>query len=230
MAAYASRTGTRRNMAAISAAGWGVLLSAAPDASWHIPADWPNGIMLDNGAFTCWQRGLAPDWSRFARLVEARGADADFVVAPDVVCGGLESLALSVLWLPQLLDRTPGVMLVPAQNGMEPCDVESVVVPGRVGVFIGGDDEWKERAALTWGPWCAARRIHCHVGRVNTARRIAVCSAGSIASFDGSSASRYSKTLGELDAARRDPAAVQTDAFYSPKVYRRSGRRARSAA
>lgn len=43
----------------------------------------------------------------------------------------------------------------------------------------------------------------CHVARVNTARRIAACAAVGATSFDGTSATRYAKTLPLLDAAKR---------------------------
>lgn len=201
--AYASRTGTQRNLAALAAHGWGLLVSALGE---HRHEGFER-ICLDNGAWSMSQRPCPPDpseeatWAPFVALLDRLGHRADFAVAPDIVCGGRASLSLSVRWLPWVLQRTRRA-LIPVQNGMEPEDVEAHVGP-TVGVFIGGDTTWKEAAIGRWGPWCAARGIWCHVGRVNTTRRIRLCSAGGIASFDGTSATRFAVTLPKLDGARR---------------------------
>ena len=130
------------------------------------------------------------------------GAAADFIVAPDVVAGGRASLDLSLEWLSSLLDATAGRVLLAAQDGMTPTDM-APHVGQRVGIFIGGSTEWKRHAIPAWGPWCASRGVWCHVGRVNTIGRIRSCAMAGVASFDGSSASRYATTLPFLDEARR---------------------------
>ena len=197
MIAYAARTGTRRNLAALRAAGWRLMLS-------------PRGVMnahgfsyaLDNGAWTAFTHGESMlDIDKFERACRTHGHAADWVVAPDIVMGGRASLDLSFGWLPHL--RRKGFRVaIAVQNGHEPDDIGHALTSD-VGIFVGGDAEWKERTATMW---CRLARRHgswCHVARVNTARRLHICAEAGATSFDGSSASRYSKTLPLLDAARR---------------------------
>ena len=191
MMAYASRTGTRRNLAALRDAGWRLLVSA-------------RGVLrsegfpyaLDNGAWTAHQRGEQFDEEAFGQAVELLGAGADWVVAPDIVAGGLRSLAYSVAWLPRLRGR----VLIAVQDGMTPSDV-APYLSDRVGIAIGGSTEWKERqlARRVW------RASYVHALRVNTARRIALCHWAGVDSFDGSSVSRYAANLPRLDQMRRAP-------------------------
>lgn len=202
--AYASRTGTRRNLRALRDRGWRLLVSAAGE---HRDEGFP--YALDNGAYAWWQRELAGEpvdwfagttWAPYVALLDKMGANADFAVVPDIPARA-NSLALSLRWLPEVMRRTPRA-LIPVQNGMSINQVAPHLGPN-IGVFVGGDTAWKEWAVGHWGPWCAERGIWCHVGRVNTARRIRLCSLGRCTSFDGSSASRYAKTLPRLDSARR---------------------------
>jgi hypothetical protein len=194
---YACRTGTRTTLAALRRHGWRLLLTAGAVLR-------TEGFRygLDNGAWGAYQAGEPFDRAAFEDAVRQVGAAADWIVVPDIVLGGLESLTVSRSWLPELapLGR---LLLIPIQDGMTFAHLEPLVEPGRVGIFVGGSTEWKEAAILTWGPWCRRRGIACHVGRVNTARRIALCAAGRVTSFDGSSVARFPSTLRQLDSARR---------------------------
>jgi hypothetical protein len=193
--AYASRTGTRRNLAALRAAGWRLMVSAR-----GVLRDEGFKIALDNGAWTAFQRGEPFDVPAFERAFSLFGATADFVVVPDVVADSVASLALSREWLPRLSDAR--LALVPVQDGMTFESVEDLVGP-RVGVFMGGSTEWKLANLVRWGRWCVARGVYYHVGRVNTARRIARCAEACADSFDGSSVSRFVVNLPRLEHARQ---------------------------
>lgn len=196
MICYASRTGTKRNLAALLAAGWRLLVSRA--GVWRTEGF---RYCLDNGAWTDFQKGQPFDVPAFIRLVDLFGAGADFVVAPDIVQGGPASLALSLSWLDYLLARCPRV-LIAVQDGMEPEDLAPFVGP-RVGIFLGGSTEWKLANMAKWGAFCAAHGCWYHVARVNTAKRIRMAHAAGADSIDGSSASRFAVTLPPLDAAAR---------------------------
>lgn len=198
--AFASRTGTRRNLDALHAAGWGLMVSAAAD----LRTEGFDRYALDNGAWPAFQAGRRLDLQLFCRALDRLGEEADFVVAPDIVLGGQESLALSRAWLPYVLDRTSRV-LVAVQNGMTPAHLRDVV-NDRVGVFVGGDTAWKEASLPEWGGLKRITGCYLHVGRVNSARRIRLCALAGSDSFDGSSASRFAVTLPGLDLARRQPA------------------------
>lgn len=207
MIAYASRTGTRRNLALLRGAGWHLIVSA-------------RGVLrtegfryaLDNGAWTAFQeflKGLRPtaipDLKAFLRAVDMLGREADFIVLPDIVMGGELSWALSRYWLRRLRrDRRfkGSVLLIAVQNGFDPERIRPYLGP-RVGVFVGGDTEWKLQTMAAWAKVAREMGAICHVGRVNTARRIRLCEAAGVHSFDGSSASRYGNTLLPLEAARQ---------------------------
>tara|TARA_B100000530_G_C15897989_1_gene464222 strand:+ start:219 stop:839 length:621 start_codon:yes stop_codon:yes gene_type:complete len=195
--AYATRTGTKRNRRALMAAGWGFFLT--PAAKWL--GDWAGPYAIDNGAWSAHTQGVEWQPEPFEALVSNHAAGADFIVAPDIVAGGAQSLARSVEWLPKLLAVTQRV-LIPVQDGMTCADVAPYLSP-RVGLFVGGSTDWKLRNLRSL---CEFARIHgawAHVGRVNSVKRIGACLSAGATSFDGTAASRYVKELPRLDAARR---------------------------
>jgi len=193
--AYAAHTGTRRNLAAMAAAGWGLLLSPGK------PRDDRFTYALDNGAFTAWQQGRSFDVPAFQRHVERHGDGAQFVVLPDIVAGGLASLDLSLSWLPRL--RGAGRRrLIAVQDGMQPADVVPHLGPD-VGIFLGGTTDWKLATLPVWGRVAQEADAYFHVGRVNSARRIRMCAIAGAHSVDGTSATRYALMLPRLDAAIR---------------------------
>lgn len=193
--AYAAHTGTRRNLAALDAAGWGLLLSPGK------PRDPRFRHALDNGAWGAHQRGVPFDVAAFERHVAAHGDGAEFVVVPDIVAGGMASLRLSLDWLPRL-DGVGRRLLVAVQDGMVIADVAPHLSP-TVGIFVGGSTAWKLATMRAWGRLARARAAYLHVGRVNTIRRIRLCQDAGADSFDGTSATRYASTLPKLDTARR---------------------------
>jgi hypothetical protein len=206
MVGYATETAGARNLTTMQAAGWRLLLT--PDtlrwSKWSAakPPTWPDGTparyVLDNGAFGCWTAGIPWDADRFRACYNAVGAGAEWTVVPDIVGAGAKSLSLSLSWLPRLA----GNVLIPVQDGMEAEDV-APHVGGRVGIFVGGTTAWKVQMLRTWGNVAIETGAYLHVGRVNSARRIAMCGAAGAHSFDGTSTTRYSKTMPRLDAARR---------------------------
>ena len=198
MIAYASRTGTRRNLAALWGAGWRLLVSAK-----GVLRDEGFRYALDNGAWSAHQRGLMFDKAAFkaaCRWALANEHPPDWVVAPDVVGRGYESLLSSVCWLPAL--RVFPRVLIAVQDGLNQRHVRPWL-SSRVGIFLGGSTEWKLATMRQWG--ALAREVGCyyHVGRVNSARRIRMCQDAGAHSFDGTSVSRFAVTLPRLDAAVR---------------------------
>lgn len=200
MIAYASRTGTRRNLDGLRRAGWRLVVSA-------------RGVLrhegfrygLDNGAWTAFQTGQPFDVTAFDRAVALLGARADWIVVPDIVMGGLDSLTFSRRWLKNLRRRKAlrdQTFLIAVQNGMEPKHLRRLLGP-KVGIFVGGDTDWKLATMKQWGALAHSRGAICHVGRVNTAKRIHACEAAGVDSFDGSSASRFAVTLRPLELARQ---------------------------
>lgn len=193
--AYAAHTGTRRNLAALAEAGWSLLLSPGK------PKDARFRWACDNGAWGAFQHGETFDVAAFERHIADHGDGAEFIVVPDIVAGGIESLRMSLDWLPRLagVDRR---RLLAVQDGMTAGDIAPHLSP-TVGVFVGGSTEWKLSTMRAWGQLARRHGAYLHVGRVNTIRRIRLCQDAGADSFDGTSATRFSCTLPKLDQARR---------------------------
>lgn len=190
MMMYQSMTTTRKNIAAIRGVGWGWLI--APESrSWD-----PKGMsyVLDNGAWSAFNSNIPWDGAKYGALVDRLGSGADFVIAPDIVAGGLESLSLSLSWL----SRLSGLRLVAVQDGMEPSDLAPVVGP-TVGIALGGSTEWKLLRMRDWGRFCRRHGCYYHVLRVNTLRRIRYAFDAGADSVDGSRCSRFGNDVGLLD-------------------------------
>jgi len=192
--AYASRTGTRRNLDALRSAGWRLLVSATGD---HRTEGWAN-YALDNGAWAAHNSGTPFRADRFRLLLARLGSGADWVVAPDIVGGGLESLRFSLAWLDECLASCPRV-LIAAQDGTSVRDV-APYISERVGVAIGGSTPWKlaQLHGDVWGRLCHDRGAWLHCLRVNTQTRIRACEDAGCWSLDGSGASRWSKNTPKL--------------------------------
>jgi hypothetical protein len=208
MIAYASRTGTRRNLDAMRAVNtalgfdfWRLLVSRA--GVWRTEGF---RYCLDNGAWSDFQAGGAFDDEAFDGLLERLGGGADWVVLPDIVAGGRTSLDLSLRWMNRAMAMCD-LVLIAVQDGMDPADLAPYVGP-RVGIFLGGSTDWKLARMALWGAACADWGCWYHVARVNTARRFRMAHDAGATSIDGSSATRFAKTLPLLEAARRQPSLL----------------------
>jgi len=129
--------------------------------------------VLDNGAFKDWTSGAKFDEAKFAAALErAKHVEPppDFVVAPDIVAGGAESLAFSRSWLPRCLELGVPVYLV-MQDGMTE---QSVLegLDGFSGIFVGGSLPWKLRTGERWCEFAHLHGMPCHIGRMGTEARV----------------------------------------------------------
>lgn len=191
---YASRTGTRRNLALLREHGWSLLVSAT--GVWRTEG-FPYAI--DNGAWTAFQRGMPFDGARFQGVVSALGRGAEWIVLPDVVGDAVATASATEEWLDGLDGyRTLAVI----QDGADQRVLDRLI--GRVhGFFLGGSTEYKLGTMDRWGDYCRERGVYYHVGRVNTARRIRACARAGADSCDGTSASRFAKTTRRLSNANK---------------------------
>ncbi len=204
MIVYASRTGKGRNLEGLrnSPHGWRLMLS--PEGA--LRTEGFANYALDNGAYTAHTQKRPWSEPKFIKALERFGSDADFVVVPDVVLGGLESLDLSLSWLPRV-SAVARVSLIAVQNGMTAAHLSGILSPS-VGVFVGGNDEWKEETAEDWAIAAHAAGAWCHVGRVNTQRRIRICQRAGVDSIDGSGVSKYGDHLPETGEGSTHPHEV----------------------
>ena len=200
MIGYASNTGTKRNLQALRDHGWRILLTPknpTPRAGLKYGCD--------NGAWPPTEGGF--DEKAFWNLIEPHGAGADFVVVPDIVAGGMKSFDFSLGWLSRLAGLK--LLLFAVQDGMDVTEVCKMLRrETHLGIFLGGSTEWKLATMYQWGCVATALDRYYHVGRVNTRRRIRLCAEAGADSFDGTSATMYSKTLPMLDDARRQPSLL----------------------
>lgn len=213
MIPYASNTGTLRNLAALRAAGWRILLTPSKP--------YPREGMrygVDNGAWSTHNSGLPFDVQGFESLVERHGGGADFVVVPDIVAGGNASLDFSLSWLQRLAHTK--LLLLPVQDGMDPQAVGAVLREHRnLGIFLGGSTEFKLRTIYGWGIVAHSMARWYHVGRVNTARRIRLCAEAGADSFDGTSATMYCQTLPLLNESRKQPSLLSPRTLHLPQEF-----------
>jgi len=187
---YASRTGTKVNLNAMRSAGWRLLVTAGAD----LRTEGFEHYALDNGAWGCYTRDERFNTRRFVaalKWAEKQEHKPDWIVAPDLVGCGLQSLHVSCLWL-DVLPFYSNTVLIPAQDGMLPSDLSPLVGP-KVGIFLGGTTDWKLKTGGVWGELARERDCWFHVGRVNSQRRLDLCRSWGAHSFDGSGASRYLK-------------------------------------
>jgi len=203
---YVSRTGTKRNLDAMRSAGFRVLISRT--GAWRSEGF---RYCLDSGAWTDFQMGRPFDEDQYERMIAALGADADFVVLPDKVAAGRQSLEMSVRWMNRVRSIND-LVLIPVQDGMEHDDLAPLMSQS-VGIFLGGSDPWKLATMKPWGDFCRARGVHYHVARVNTLVRFGMAAGAFATSADGSSAARYAATVPLLkagvDLARKYRDAVE---------------------
>lgn len=128
---------------------------------------------VDNGAFSAWINGT--EWSgiKFLELLNKVGRaqrPPDFVIVPDKVAAGLESLEWSLEWRDKLPDIGTRYYLA-VQDGMKKQDLKNVISKFD-GLFVGGTMDWKLTTAQEWVELAHEHRKPCHIGRIGTWERI----------------------------------------------------------
>jgi hypothetical protein len=159
---------------------------------------------IDNGAWTAHQQSKPFDEGLFVGILERFGGDADWVVAPDVVEGGLASLHKTERWLPKVLQETR-TALIAVQDGISPADVTPLLKQdGRLGIFLGGSTEWKVANIPVWGEVAQSVGCYYHIGRVNTKKRIHMCRYARADSYDGTRAIKFPLDIPFLTKATKE--------------------------
>jgi hypothetical protein len=147
----------------------------------------------DNGAFTDWKADRPFDITRFSRDVWRITTDVekglscpDFIVVPDLVAAGSESLRESNSWLTWLADRNIPLYLA-VQDGMQSCDVAPLIENHNYsGIFVGGTVKWKRDTALEWCELADFMEVPCHIGRVGTSKKVKWAASIGASSIDSS--------------------------------------------
>jgi hypothetical protein len=167
----------------------------------------------DNGAYRDWRKGLPSDAYRLlddlAHVRVGLVTLPDFVVAPDLVAQGEESLKESRFWLPHIraeLGRPVPVYLA-VQDGMTPDSVVGLLTDFD-GLFVGGTTAWKKATAREWVTLAHEHGLPCHVGRCGMPRLIRWAHSIGADSIDSSfplwHRGRLSQFVRLLDALRNE--------------------------
>jgi hypothetical protein len=135
---------------------------------------------LDNGAYGDWVHQRSFDEGAFLEHVELvllSGFRPDFIVIPDIVAAGMESLRFSLDWLPRL---KPIVGSIPLYFDVRP-HLLSVQ-----GLFVGGTDLWKKATVATWVKLAHENGLLCHLGRAGTFGKVRLALEVGVDSIDSS--------------------------------------------
>jgi hypothetical protein len=102
----------------------------------------------------------------------------DFVVVPDRVGAGLESLEFSLMWKNRLIGCR---LALAVQDGMTPDDINA---DDWDYIFVGGTPEWKWQTVEDWVKFAHDHDLRCHVGQVGTLSRMEYCRLIGVDSID----------------------------------------------
>jgi hypothetical protein len=122
---------------------------------------------LDNGAFACHRKGYPFMEKVFLDTLDTSyrvGIKLDFIVTPDIVCGGKKSLDFSLKWADGRLSTCPSLALV-VQDGMVVKDLDHTIMNRFSHLFVGGSVAWKWETAHEWILHAASYGMKCHIGQ-----------------------------------------------------------------
>lgn len=168
MLVYVGQTRSRKLIARLEALGFGECTQ---------PREFPprrHPWFLDNAAFSDWRSGRPFNGEGFVLALRSaieHSTLPDFVVCPDRVATGLESLAFSLEWLDTCVFAQGVRWYLAVQDGMTGHDVDAVA-DRFAGIFVGGSLEWKIATGGEWVRFAHEHRMPCHIGRVGTAPRV----------------------------------------------------------
>lgn len=174
MKLHVAQTRARKWIRVVNADGWGEVVQPVE----QIPRRTEHGVIADNGAFICHQQGRefdAPAFEVFLRVISRDWpVQPRFIVVPDIVGGGIQSLRFSASWVARMdtmLDVPDCPRYLAVQDGMTVEDVLAELWQYD-GLFVGGLAKWKLLTGKTWVDLAHANGRPCHIGRVGTANRI----------------------------------------------------------
>lgn len=153
----------------------------------QVPARLP--FALDNGAYIDWRAGTPFDEKLYLKtLKNCIPLNPDFIIIPDKVAGGLESLVFSLSWIPRLRKMMPNFipLALAVQDGMEPEDIEPHIREFDV-LFLGGSRPWKYRTGERWCEWAQRQGIPVHIGAIGSMIGVRWAKAINATSIDSTS-------------------------------------------
>lgn len=171
MQIYTGITGDPLKLELLRKYNLGIMISSHPGVSFAAAtAEFP--LALDNGAFGSWVHGYPFDELTFLKTLSKcreRKYSLNFIVCPDIVAGGTDSLAFSMQWA-RRLPYSRWALVV--QDGMRPSHLSSVHFRLFRCLFVGGTVDWKWKTAESWVNLAHRHGIKCHIGRVSTTEQL----------------------------------------------------------
>lgn len=159
-----------------------------------LPQRKENGISycLDNGAYSAFKRGLPFNKISFLRALDYlhdKGFSLDFIVIPDIVCGGFRSMRFSHAF--QLEHFSGGGRLAfSIQDGMKFENVIAFGLEEYTHLFIGGSVDWKWKNAEDWIKFGHDQGKKVHIGRCGQLKYLEAAERWGADSVDSSSFNR----------------------------------------
>lgn len=174
--------------------------------------EWPprrEPYAYDNGCFSGAFDAITFELELHRIAVSPR-ALPEFVVVPDVVGSGAQTLALLREWAPRMraiFPRRAPPLALAVQDGMTVTDVRPLLRDREVQVlFVGGSTGWKWNTAEQWVELARAHGARCHIGRAGTPRLVAQARRVRADSIDSAFPLWSQANLGEFLQALHAPA------------------------
>lgn len=158
---------------------------------WRDPEQWPY-FAIDNGCYSAYAQGKDWEATQFLSILykcKRNGLRPDFVVIPDIVAGGIDSLRKSERWAIFLKSEFPSYPLfVAVQDGMTIEDIDQSPVMERIdGLFIGGTMQWKMETLFYWSRFAKENGLRIHTGRIGPLDSMLRCDDAEMDSIDSTS-------------------------------------------
>jgi len=187
MKIYTGITKDEVKLAKIKEMNLGIMISSCYDLS--LPTKvFPTNYALDNGAFSCYTKGYPFQRDLFMSTINKcykKNIILDFIVCPDIVCGGKKSLSFSASWAEKEMLGTPNLALV-VQDGMETIDVLPCLSPFSY-IFLGGSVEWKWKNAKKWVSFAKEHNKKVHIGQCGQLKYLNIAKELEVDSVDSTS-------------------------------------------
>jgi hypothetical protein len=147
---------------------------------------------LDNGAFRNWQLGypfMEGLFMETLRKCRNHTIKLDFIVCPDIVTAGRQSLEFSMEWATGKLKTAQNLALA-VQDGIVPQDVSKHLLDNFTHIFVGGTVDWKWETAEQWVEYAHSKGLKCHIGRCGTLEKLRLAKSIGADSVDSTSIAR----------------------------------------
>ena len=133
---------------------------------------------FDNGAFADYKKNKEFNSEKFLwrmKQINDLTKAPEFIVVPDIVGKGIESLKFSLMWHKKLEFQYPKFKYYfVIQNGMIYKDIEPIINNFN-GLFVGGTVKWKMQNLEYWINFAKKNKKPIHIGRIGSVSKILHC-------------------------------------------------------